>query len=75
MTPVSPSASACVQQSPSHYPNRTVSPDLSAESSVLITPNGVRTDGGPDAIDSSDPVFGVSPDTSSFLPWWESLPH
>ena len=57
---------ARVLQSPSHYSTPAVPVDLSAISSILISPNRVRTDYSSGSLDV-DPVFEVSPDTTCLL--------
>ena len=59
---VSPPVSA--RMSPGSPPE--VSLVQSADSSVVISPNRVRSDNSPDILDAG-PVFEVSPDTSGFL--------
>ena len=62
VSPVSPPVSA--RMSPCSPPE--VSLVQSADSSVAISPNRVRSDISPDSLDVG-PVFEVSPDTSGFL--------
>ena len=64
--PASPTVSAQVQQSISHYSPPAAPVALSAESSAPISPNRVRTDCTPGTLDAG-PVFEVSYYTTGFL--------
>ena len=63
MSPIPLTVPARVLESPSHYPTPTVPVELSAVSSVLLSPNRVRKDCSSGSLDT-DRVFDVSPDSA-----------
>ena len=66
MSPIPSAVSTGVLGSPLHYPTPATPVELSAVSSVLISPNRVRKDCSSGSLDA-DPVFEVSPDTAGLV--------